>query len=69
VTKIAELRCEVPGCGRGCANGHTLHRVNPTGQKGVWRCRDHLPHAQEAEIDPLTRILERESDRQRERRR
>jgi hypothetical protein len=63
LTKFAELKCEAPGCGRGVATGHTLHRVNPTGQTGVWRCRDHLSHAQAADIDSVTIILEREAAR------
>jgi len=30
-------------CGKGMREGVTLHRVNPTGEKGVWVCEKDLP--------------------------
>lgn len=51
--------CEV--CGKGGPRT-TVFRVNPTGQKGVWRCREHLTDEQKGQLDPemlrLTNIIE-----------
>jgi len=43
------FKCEV--CGDGMDEGISLFRVNPTGESGVWRCKRHLNHIQESEID------------------
>ncbi len=46
------MKCEL--CGRDAPNdGVNLHRVNPKGVKGVWRCWDHLTPQQRAGIDPV----------------
>lgn len=51
------MKCEV--CGRNVPDdGVTLHRVNPTGQTGIWRCTDHLTQEQREKRDPeVDRIL------------
>lgn len=51
------MKCEI--CGRTAplppdGDGITLHRVNPLGVAGIWRCVDHLTPAQIEELDPET---------------
>jgi len=57
------MKCEI--CGKGMAEGKTLHRVNEKGVKGVWRCNQHLSFDQEANLDPevrdIVRIIEADS--------
>lgn len=56
------MECEI--CHKTPADGiTTLHRVNEKGVKGIWRCKRHLTHDQEAAIDPevlkITQIIEK----------
>lgn len=59
------MKCEI--CGKTAplppdGDGVTLHRVNPIGVEGVWRCWNHLTADQVEERDPetikLVRIIE-----------
>jgi hypothetical protein len=46
------IKCEI--CGKSPSDGTALFRVNKTGIKGVWRCREHLTNKQLSDIDPET---------------
>lgn len=58
------MECEI--CKRNVPkDGVTLHRVNPTGVKGIWRCTEHLTAEQRQNIDPevvnIVRIVEEDN--------
>ena len=59
------MKCEVCGktpCLPPHGNGISLFRINPIGELGIWRCKEHLTTEQTAKINPevkeLVEILE-----------
>jgi hypothetical protein len=49
-------------CHRGMANGATLFRINPKGEKGVWTCREHRDQTdtpRDAEVEEIVKVIER----------
>lgn len=59
------MKCEI--CGKTAmvppeGDGVALFRVNPVGEKGIWRCEVCLTPAQRAALDPetyrLSKIIE-----------
>lgn len=46
------MKCEI--CNQGPPDGPTVHRVNPLGEVGIWRCEKHLTPEQAARLDPET---------------
>lgn len=58
------MKCEI--CGKGPAvESVTVYRVNPKGQRGVWRCWQHLSDPQKSDVDPevkqITAIIEEDN--------
>lgn len=45
------MRCEI--CRRGIEQGVSLHRQNPKGEKGVWRCAD----CNFKQVDPGVKLI------------
>lgn len=37
----AETPCAEEGCDRSAAQGYALYRVNPKGEKGIFKCSEH----------------------------
>jgi hypothetical protein len=50
------VTCEV--CGRGMADGVSLFRQNPKGQKGVWRCRECNARPIDPEVNDIVSAIE-----------
>lgn len=38
-------------CGKGMTTGHSLFRINPKGQPGIWACAEHIKNT-DVKIDP-----------------
>ena len=34
------MKCEI--CGKSVSDGTSLYRQNPKGEKGIWRCKEHV---------------------------
>jgi Zn-finger protein len=49
------MKCEI--CGKTPFQDVVLHRVNPFGVKGVWRCYNCLTPEQKQQVDPETKRL------------
>lgn len=50
------MKCEI--CGASVANGATLYRVNPKGQRGIWRCIVHMDKMPDPELRRVVEIVE-----------
>lgn len=58
------MKCEI--CGKAPPKDDVaLFRINEVGVPGIWRCRAHLTHDQEADIDSevhkIVRIIEEDN--------
>ena len=51
------FRCEI--CARGPAQNITVFRVNPKGEKGIFRCSQHLQSPPEKELRDITDLIEK----------
>lgn len=45
-------------CGRGMAQGVTLHRLNKVGEIGVWACEEHIKRT-DVVVDPTVLAISR----------
>jgi hypothetical protein len=54
--------CIKPGCERGIATGHALHRTSPKGEEFVGACTEHASEYQ-ATVEPVAQIIEEENQR------
>lgn len=43
-------------CPRSVEDGHSLFRINPKGQKGIWACAEHVSQT-DTHVDPEVRHL------------
>ncbi len=50
--------CNHPGCGRGRATGHAIHRTSPKGQLFYGSCEEHLNRPVDTEVAVVTDPIE-----------
>lgn len=49
------MKCEI--CGKSVSDGTTLYRQNPKGEKGIWRCKEHISYIP-PDVEDIVNILE-----------
>lgn len=50
--------CDHPGCGRGGATGHAIHRTSPKGELFSGSCEEHLDRPVDPEVAVITDPIE-----------
>lgn len=60
MTKSTELKCCV--CGKRMIDGHTMYRLNKTGEPGVWGCEAHRGFNMPQDVLDICHAIESERD-------
>lgn len=56
IGNVIRMNCGI--CHRGPAQGISIFRQNPKGEKGIWRCLDHSDEKIDIEVLEIVEALE-----------